>query len=383
MKLVYKDDWDEAQRRIEAWWQGEIIDRVPIKVTAPKEGEEETWALASAFPMSSPTFSRLKISAQEVTTDNLEDHFTDPKQVIPRLERAIEATYWGGEAFPVMFPVSIGMVAILANYLGCPLKFLNAHTTWSTPIIDKWDKEWEFSFNPENKWWKKTKVLLQKAASRASGRYFVGIPDLNGPSEILSRLRGPNNLCLDIIEDRDQVKKAIDEITHVWLRYWEACHGIIHQYIGGYINWMSIWSEAPFTDLQSDFSCLISPKDFNELILPSLEQQTEWIPRTIYHLDGPDAIRHLDSLLSLSKLSGIQWIPGAGSPPMSEWIPLLKKIQKAGKLQHIICEKGEIGKLLRELGPERILLETACRSRKEADQLINQVKKLIHVKRWT
>ena len=63
-------------------------------------------------------------------------------------------------------------------------------------------------------------------------------------------------------------------------------------------------------------------------------------------LDGPDAIRHLDSLLSLPKLSGIQWIPGAGSPSVSEWIPLLKRIQKAGKLQHLICQKGEVNQNL-------------------------------------
>ena len=94
-------------------------------------------------------------------------------------------------------------------------------------------------------------------------------------------------------------------------------------------------------------------------------------------LDGPDAIRHLDSLLSLPKLSGIQWIPGAGSPPMSEWIPLLKRIQKAGKLQHLICQKGEVRKLLRELEPEGILLDTICESVKEADQLISEVRRWI------
>ena len=94
-------------------------------------------------------------------------------------------------------------------------------------------------------------------------------------------------------------------------------------------------------------------------------------------LDGPDAIRHLDSLLSLPKLSGIQWIPGAGSPPMSEWIPLLKRIQKAGKLQHLICQKGEVRKLLRELEPEGILLDTICGSMKEAIQLISEVRRWI------
>lgn len=370
MKLACKDDWDEAQERMQAWWKGEIVDRVPVQVTAPREGKEKNWPMAIAF------------SDQKKAPDNLGDYFTDPKQVLPRLEKAIELTYWAGEAFPVMFPISIGMVAILANYLGAPLRFLDVNTAWSAPIIDQWDNLPELSFNSQNKWWKKTKRLLSKAASRALGRYFVGIPDLNGPSEILSRLRDPSNLCLDTFENRAQIKKTINKINYAWLRYWEACHGVIHQHIGGYTNWMSIYSEAPFTDLQSDFSCLISPEDFNKLILPSLEQQTEWIGRTIYHLDGPDAIRHLDSLLSLPKLSGIQWIPGAGSPPMSEWIPLLKKIQRAGKLQQIICKKEEVRKILKELDPKGVLLVTACDSMKEADETIKNVEKLTRLTRW-
>lgn len=36
-KLICKEDWGISQKRIEAWWHKEIIDRVPIKVIAPRE----------------------------------------------------------------------------------------------------------------------------------------------------------------------------------------------------------------------------------------------------------------------------------------------------------------------------------------------------------
>lgn len=52
-------------------------------------------------------------------------------------------------------------------------------------------------------------------------------------------------------------------------------------------------------------------------------------------------MRHVDALLALPKLDGIQWIPGAGAPPVSEWIPLLEHIQAAGKLVVPYCEKWE------------------------------------------
>jgi hypothetical protein len=51
-----------------------------------------------------------------------------------------------------------------------------------------------------------------------------------------------------------------------------------------------------------------------------------------YHLDGKGQIPHLDLLLSLPRLRGIQWVPGDGNPPPEHWLPLLKRIRDGGKL---------------------------------------------------
>ncbi len=361
-ELIYKGDSEMCRKRIEAWWHNEIIDRVPIKVMAPRP---------------SKSLEPLLFEPPERKRKNLEGYWTDPEEVIPRLENMVEATHWMGEAFPVVFPVSIGIAAISANYLGAPIKFLNTHTTWSEPIIDNWENRPEFEFSSHNKWWRLSSKLLERAAQRAPGRYYVGIPDLNGPGEILSRLRGPERLAVDLIDNPRHVKRALEEINCAWLRYWTTCVGIIHQYIGGYLYWMGIWSELPSVDLQCDFSCMISSDMFNEFFLPFIEQQSEWIDRTIYHLDGPGALQHLDALLSLPHLTGIQWVPGAGASPTREWVPLLRKIQKAGKLIYISCEKEEVEFLLRELSPESLLLETYCDSIEVAQELLKKVK------RWT
>ena len=139
------------------------------------------------------------------------------------------------------------------------------------------------------------------------------------------------------------------------------------------MSWMGIWSLTPAIDLQCDFSCMISPAMFDDLFLPALREQTERVDRTIYHLDGPDAVRHLDSLLSLPRLTGIQWVPGAGAPPMSDWVDLLRKILDAGKLLYITCAANEVEFLLDRLPHPGLLLETACGSREEADELVRNV----------
>ena len=140
--------------------------------------------------------------------------------------------------------------------------------------------------------------------------YFVGVPDLNGPTEILARLRDTQRLALDFYDNSQYIKPALAEINRAWYEYWQACIAITHQ-IGGYFFWMGIWSDVPATDLQSDFSIMISKEMFDEYFLPFIAEQTEMVPRTIYHLDGPGAVRHLDSLLD-STASGRHPV-GSGS----------------------------------------------------------------------
>lgn len=359
MATVYKEDIEECQRRVEAWWNHEIIDRVVVQVRAPLNGQE---------------FTQEDLSQK--SPEEVEAWYLDENLVFPRLKQLLANTYFGGEAFPAIQPVAGRMVAITAAYLGCPLEFHHSGTVWAHPTIDDWQSRPAFRFDPENKWWKKSQQLLNMAAEGADG-YYVGVPDLNGPTEILARLRGTQRLALDFYDNPQHIKPALAEINQAWYQYWQACTAITHP-TGGYFFWMGLWSGLPATDLQSDFSCLISKKMFDEYFLPFIAEQTEMVPRTIYHLDGPGAVKHLESLLALPHLDGIQWVPGAGAKPAVEWIPLLKRIQEAGKLVYVYCDKSHVRKLMKELRPEGLMLVVLdCNSRDEAEALLEDVG------RWT
>jgi hypothetical protein len=368
MELETKPDWQEAQQRIAAWWQGEVIDRACIQVTSPKAGVgQDEWAALS---------SRGRAIQDP---DELFAWFTDPAQVIPRLHRTVDATFWGGEAMPVVFPMSIGLVAITAAYLGCPYDIhVGSGTGWADPIVTDWADRPAFAFDGENEWWLRTRRLMAAAGPGAPGRYYIGVPDLNGPPEILALLRGTEELALDLIDvDHDLIRAALDEVNLAWLRYFEASSALALEWTDAYLYWIGIWSDLPSIDLQNDFSCLISPGMFDQVFLPALDQQTRWVERTVYHLDGPGAVRHLDALLSLPELDGIQWVPGAGAPPPSEWIPLMRRIQDGGKLLQVTVEPWEVEILLRELKPEGLLMTTRAASEDEARDL------LANVSRWT
>ena len=356
---MYKQDVDEARHRIEAWWQWEVTDRPPLLVTAPKNRPR-----TSSPPEPAPEDPAA-----------IERGFTDPGLVVPRLRAQLGGRHHLGEAFPVMYPVATRMVAILGNYLGCPMRFVNDFTSWSSPVLHDWESRPAYSCDLTNRYWKISEELLTAAVDQSDG-YFLGGPDLNGPTEILSRLRSPERLATDFYDHADRIKPALAEINQAWYGYWSECTKIT-QRLGGYFYWMGIWSDRPSIDLQSDFCCMMSGDMFDDYFLPFLAEQTEMVERTIYHLDGPGAIRHLNSLLDLPHLDGIQWVPGAGEKPMAEWIPLLKRIKDAGKLVFGSCEPAEVPVLVRELGPDGLLLSTSCGSESEAQGLLDSLKNLI------
>jgi hypothetical protein len=340
--------WPRVRARYEAWWEGELADRPLLVVTAPRDGGRSDGAPENP--------------------DDLFDWFTNPARVIPRVERQVADTHWEGDAFPVVFPVSTSLPAIQAAYMGAPYLIVpGANTGWSSPCIADWQTPPRFAVDPDNRWWRLTQTLLEAGGKASKGRYCVGIPDLQGGGQIVAEMRGSQRLAIDLFDHPGAVKAAIQSVTLAWYEYYRACFEIIHRhslpqqpYGDGYVDWLGIWSDRPAVTVECDFSGMISPAMFQEFFLPAVRLQTEMVERSIYHLDGPGAIRHLDALMALPRLNGIQWVPGAGSKPMIEWLPLLKHIRAAGKLLVIGCEPWEVRPLLRELGPAGVLISTSC-----------------------
>jgi hypothetical protein len=354
--IQLKHDEDEAKKRVNAWWAGEIVDRPPIILTAP---------------------SRTYKSYEGPDTDELDEWWTNPDFVVPRLKHELLNTAWLGEAFPMVMPLSYRMVAVTCQYLGAPNQYVDKASTWSDHIIDDWSTREPFRFDPENIWWKKTMTLMDaviKMIKEDELKAYIGGPDLNGPSEVLAGLRGQENFSMDFYDCPDEISKALREVQDAWFEIWERSSGKTHS-LGGWFTWLKVWSDKPSVDLQSDVSCLLSKEMFDQYLLPFIVEQSERIENTVYHLDGPDAMRHLDSLLTIPNLKAVQWIQGAGNGPMVDWTDLLKKIQAGGKNLWIKCKTWEIEPILRELDPRGCLFITEASSEEEGEQVIDHITK--------
>jgi len=351
--MEYKEDWPQAQERIEAWWEGRLLDRPCLQVTAPRSGQEE--ALKSAT-----------IRPPEIT---LERWWTDVDYVMERQTQRIASTFWGGEAFPLFNP-NLGPDTFAA-FFGAPMRFLDESTNWVEPIIDDWDHAPALCISENSPWWRKQLQLVRAGQEAGRGRWLTGIPDTHSGADALSALRGRARLCLDLYDNPAVVRQAMDKMVEAVRYAYDVYFGIVEpNRYGSTSGWLPAWHLGRANVIQCDFIALISPAMMRDFVLPSILAEACSLERAIFHLDGPDAICHLETLLAVPEIQAIQWVPGAGALPMTRWIPLLQRIQAAHKSIHVSATPEEVPTLLDALNPAGLMIHTSARSENEARDLL-------------
>ena len=268
-------------------------------------------------------------------------------EVIERYEPLLEAIRCYGDAFPRWWP-NFGP-GIVAGFLGAEVE-PKRETVWFSSPQPVPISELSFEFDGKNIWWKRVKELTETAVQRWGDQAVVAHTDLGGNLDILASFRTTEQLLLDLSDSPEEVERLLNDITRLWLRYYDDLHAVISESGRGTTPWAPILSARRCYMLQCDFSYMISPKMFERFVMPDLSACCNALDHGFYHLDGEGQIRHLDLLLSLERLRGIQWVPGDGAAPPEEWLPLLKRIRDAGKLcQLSVTAEGALT-IARELG---------------------------------
>ena len=127
---------------------------------------------------------------------------------------------------------------------------------------------------------------------------------------------------------------------------WHACYDLFHQQMSpanpGYTSWAGIYSDVPYYIMQCDFCYMISPAMFDQFVKSTLVRSSAKLSRCFYHLDGKGQLAHLQSLLQIPTLNGVQWIPGEGNPPPGDWPEVFTTILEAGKQAQITGDPSNV-----------------------------------------
>jgi hypothetical protein len=349
--MEYKPDWSEAKERLRRWWAGEPTDRVVALVTAPRQG-------VTRRPL----------------CDKAPDKYTDKDTVLRNLDAALEATFYGGEAIPAHW-VYLGPVP-LSGYMGCPMHF-EPHTVWHSPRFASWDEAESLTFDPANHWYRLLCELTQASLQRAHGKYLVSGQGFGCVSDVIADLWGSEETLLAMLERPAAVKTAARALVRISKMLYDQVHALIAPRQEGSFDWLHLWAPGRFWALQSDLCCMISPQAFREFVLDELREEAEHVDFAFYHLDGPGAIKHLDALLGIQALDGIQWVPGAGASqdPM-DWLALFRRVQAAGKKLLIYCPPERVKPLLAGISKRNVCLGIGCPDQRGAERVLSELDRI-------
>ena len=122
--------FDMAMKRIDAWYENEIIDRPPVRFIAHN-------AFLEAAKQDISTFSRQEKEAWWFDSELQVDLFI----------RSINGKRFHGETFPVFFP-NLGP-DVYAAFYGAQLIFGDV-TSWSVPLVSEWAQMDQLKLDLEN-----------------------------------------------------------------------------------------------------------------------------------------------------------------------------------------------------------------------------------------
>lgn len=347
--MLYKEDWLETREAFEAWWN-RSLDRPIIQIFAPKASRWEE-------PIDGWAFLR---------------YWPHVDEAVSRLSSQFAKTLFMKEAYPNAW-INLGP-GILSAFLGANLRFDgNVGTAWfeGNKTLDAIK---EAEFDGSNPWWKYFVKCAETAREWFRGKAIVGLTDLLDPVTVVGQLRGnfPTAILRDMFTAPQLLKEAIDKIHELWFKYFEEVCKLIDVTENGYSTWAGLWSGRKHYVLQCDIIVYLSPKLFDQFVYPYIVEQSRQFDRSIWHLDGPLELKHLDKLLDIEELDAIQWIPGAGAPDAGDevWLPLYQKIHEKGKLLQIMVQPQRVMHILKKIPKNEVAIQTTCDSIEQAKRLM-------------
>lgn len=331
--MLYKDNWEETKQKFTNFWHQCNTGRPLMRIIARKPeiehfsdgkphegGNEDVFCQGMYYDL-----------PEELKWKDMEDKYRNAKRVVERYRDFCEKHLFLAEAFPNI-ETAYGPGS-LAAYLGSEIGF-KEDTVWFEPCIEDWEDAPELTFDPENKWFADHIRFVQEVKALAGEDFCVDLPDLMENIDVLSSLRGAQDLMMDTIEDPEEIEERVKQVTKAYLACYKRFYETVRDKEGASsFSCFQIWAPGRLAKLQCDASAMISADAFREFVLDSLKEQTEHLDYVMYHLDGPGAIKHLDALMEIDGINALQWTPGDTGPDGTcpDWDPIYDKVIRAGK----------------------------------------------------
>jgi hypothetical protein len=348
--------FDQAMKRVYAWFENEIIDRAPVRFQAH-----------NAF---------LNAATEEVSRLSKEDKkawWFDVETQVALFARSVDGRRLYGETFPVYFP-NLGP-DVFAAFYGAELEFGEV-TSWSVPLVETWDDIDDLQLDWENEYLKKLEELMAYALERCPGKFLVGYTDLHPGLDCVAAWRDPQQLCFDMIE----APKQVERLCELALADFEAVYDHFDKILKAAgqlsVSWMGIPSFERMHIPSCDFASLVSPVFFRRFGLPILQREVKTMTHNVFHVDGRGVAKNIDSILSTPEVHAIQWVQGMGADyPIMQWVPFIKDLQARGVPVVVDLAQEDLEAFMNVMKPRGLFLWVATENEDEEITILKRIQK--------
>jgi len=336
MELQGKPDFEPAMQRLEAWFAHDMIDRPPVRFS------QHNADFAGAHTVNGRTWPNLR--ARWFDAEFQVDYFLE----------SIRGRRFYAETFPVFSP-NLGP-NVYAAFHGGELEYGEV-TSWIDHCVHDWDDMKRLQFRRDNVYYQGIEELTRVALQKCAGQFLVGYTDLHGSLDCAADWRNPEVLCMDLLDCPEKVHELVAVADKGFLPLFDHYDEVLKAHGQLSVTWIAIPARGKFHVSSCDFTNMISREAFDEFFLPSLLREVKHMTHNVFHLDGKGMLRHLDRLLEVPEIHGIQWVHGVGDDaPIMQWLPVIKKIQAAGKGVIVDLQLHELEGFIAATRPEGLYL---------------------------
>lgn len=350
VNLSYKPDFNEAKRYWDAFWNHELIDR-PCTVIMAKKQKDVVEPL------------------------RLQPWDWDFQRSFEVFDRHLKTYEFMGECIPGFRP-GFGPDQIAA-FLGAPISISpdSPDTSWTEKIVQNWSDFFPLKLNPENKYWKRMQEFHKDASDYCKGKCLLYNIDLHSNIDALEALRGAQNLLFDLIDQPEIIEQVMIQVRKIYPIIYDKLNEYGNKKILGSNSAMHLYSRGKTDYIQADFMALLNSSLVRRFVLPAIEEEAAFLDNSAFHLDGPDALKHIDDILAIKDIDLIQWQPGVSNKPNWQWPEVIHKIQAAGKSAVLYAKPEEIKTFHKSFKPELLVYDVVCDSPQEGQELLDWLKK--------
>jgi hypothetical protein len=348
----FKPDYEISLQRMNAFWHRELIDRPVVQI-----------ALAKPLDQRVPEPESRHATPAERWLDT-------EYQTALALARLSNREFLG-DAMPIAYP-NLGP-EVFSSFYGCPIEFGDFGTSWTRPNLHDWSQVEQLRLDWHSPYLKKLHEMTDALLDVAKGKFIVGMADWHPGGDCLAAFRDPQTLAVDMVEHLDAVKALLPRVEADYFAIYDMFYDKLRAAGQPITTWLPLVYEGKYYVPSNDFSGLISTRMFEEVFLPGIINECRFLDRTIYHLDGPGALRHLDLILGIPELHAVQWVPGAGRVEVVRWIGTYRRIQAAGKGLQVNAQFEEVDTVMEALDPHGVfMIVGGVPSREAAEELLKK-----------